>query len=257
MSKGILGNEGPRQGFTISTGEPDKKPSQGQDTSKESYILCPSCEDYLQVLETYIAEHLHKRVLKPKYKSDFSYKVNPGNVHYAICNNLNLLITRLFFISIYWRCSITSASPFTNFEISEAEQLRNLLFKYKTQDKQDLLIADSDDELIKTPLVVMRSMKSGDQTSNFLYATQSDDGTYGLTLNEYITFFGIEETTATKGFGNLTNRGNNTFVMIAAQDQIWSSFLQMMIDLWRDLTIKSAKEKGVDPWLGKKDPNIH
>lgn len=252
MSKGILGNDGPRQGFTISTGEPEKRPEKGQDTSKESYILCPSCENYLQVLETYIAEHLHKRVLNPKYKLDFSYKVNPGNVHYVICNNLNLLITRLFFLSIYWRSSITSISPFTDFEISEAEQLRGLLAKYKTQDIQVLLSAEVNDELNKMPLLVMRSMKNGDQTSNFLYATKSDDGTYGLTLNEYITFLGIEETKATKRFEFLTNIGKNPFVIIAAQEQIWSFFRQMMIDLWRDLTIKTSNEKGVEPWLGKK-----
>ncbi|PTB92934.1 hypothetical protein C9994_13460 [Marivirga lumbricoides] len=255
MSKGILGNEGPRQGFTISTGEPEKKPEKGQDTSKESYILCLGCEDYLQVLETYIAEHLHKRILNPKFNSDFTYDVNPGNVHYAVCNNLNLLITRLFFMSIYWRCSITSVSPFTNFEIDEAELLREILVTHKTQNLQELLDAPEDQYSNNIPLVVLRSMKGEDQTSNFLYATKSNDGTYVLTLNEYITFFAPEETTATKRFDFLTNRGNNPFVIIAAQDQLWSSFKQMIIDLWRDLTLKTAKEKGVEPWLGKNDPN--
>lgn len=255
MSKGILGTDGPRQGFTISTGEPEQKPQIGQDTAKENYILCPSCEDYFQVLETYVAEHLHKRVLNPKYKSDFTYEVNPGNVHYAVCNNLNLLITRLFFMSIYWRCSITSVSPFTDFEIEDVELLREILINHKTQTLQDLLDAPEDETLNNIPLVVLRSMKGEDQTSNFLYATKSNDGTYGLTLNEYITFFAPEDTTATKRFEYLTNKGANPFLIIAAQDQLWSSFKQMIIDLWRDLTIKTAKEKGVEPWLGKTDPN--
>ena len=257
MSKGILGTSGPRQGFTISTSEPEQKPLKGQDTPKESFILCPDCEDYLQVLETYVAEHLHKRVLNPKYKSGFTYKINPGNVHYAICNNLNLLITRLFFISIYWRCSITSVSPFANFKIEEAELLRKILVNHKTQNLQELLDAPEDQDLNNIPLVVLRSMKGEDQTSNFLYATKSNDGTYGLSLNEYITFFSTEETTATKRFDFLTNRGNNPFLIIAAQDQFWSTFKQMFIDLWRDLTIKTAKEKGIEPWLGKNHPKKH
>ncbi len=254
MSKGILGNDSARQGFTISTNKPDKKPYKGQDTAKESYILCPTCEEYLQVLETYVAEHLHKRVLNPKYKADFSYNVNPGNVQYAVCSSLNLLITRLFFISIYWRCSITSVSPFAEFEIKEAEYLRGLLVNHRHQNLQDLLNAPEDQDLNNIPLVVLRSMKGEDQTSNFLYATKSNDGTYVLTLNEYITFLTPEETTATKRFDFLTNRGNNPFLIVAAQDQLWATFKQMIIDLWRDLTIKTAKEKGVEPWLHKNDP---
>lgn len=158
-------------------------------------------------------------------------------------------------MSIYWRCSITSVSPFTDFEIKEAEFLREVLINFKTQNLQDLLDAPEDQRLNSIPLVVLRSIKGKDQTSNFLFATKSHDGTYGLTLNEYITFFAPKETTVTKRFDFLTNKGSNPFLIIVAQDELWSSFKQMLIELWQELTIKTAKEKGVEPWLGKTDSN--
>jgi len=97
MCKGILGNQGPRKAFIINIDIPEKKPTVCQDSPKENYILCPSCEDYFQVLETYISEHLHKRVLNEKYKDDFYYLKNSADISFAECLNTNSLVANLFF----------------------------------------------------------------------------------------------------------------------------------------------------------------
>src|SRR5690606_39200905 len=98
---------------------------------------------------------------------------------------------------------------------------------------------------------VMRATSGKDQTSNFLHAHMSTDGTYGLIFNEYITLLGIEETTTIIGFQYLVNRGEEPLVIIAPNDDIWMGLYNKLIRRVQDLIIKTSNEKGVDPWLSK------
>ncbi|MEQ6120555.1 hypothetical protein [Reichenbachiella sp. MALMAid0571] len=242
ISKGILGAKGSRKGFILDTENPER-PKPDQDTAKEDFILCPSCESYLHVLETYIAENLHKRILHQKYNDDFTYRTNPGGLEYAICNNVNRLVARLFFTSIYWRCSITSTLPFVDFKLAEEELIRKELFRHKTQSISDLLIDNDDLTLNNKPLVIIRSKKGRDQTYNYLIDRIIDDGTYLLGLNEYLTMFGVNETLITQQFGSLANKGEKPLTVIIANGEMWNSFTQNVIKLYKHGVETKSKNK--------------
>lgn len=251
LSKGILGTEGAKQGFHLKTTTPDIKPIKSQDTAKENFILCPDCETYIQLLETYFSEHIHKRILNTKFDSNFEYLSN-DEIKLANCINSNLLIHRLFVISIYWRTSITSAFPFYQFKVSNEEYLRSVLNRHKTKSIKILLERAHDSELNDISLVVMRSNKGIDQTSNFLYAVESADLTFGLVLNEYIIMMGLNESPTTLKFGDFKNKGSRPFKIILFPNEAWESFKKSLIHMVTDKSIKVAREKGIKPWFSKK-----
>lgn len=63
MSKRLFVDNIKHQLYGISPGTPIDKPTIQQDTSKEDFLFCPSCETYLGVIESYFAEYLHKLLL--------------------------------------------------------------------------------------------------------------------------------------------------------------------------------------------------
>ncbi len=252
LTKGILGSEGPRQGFLLNTSQPERKPRKTQDTAKESYLFCPGCEEFFEFLETYIAEHIHKRILVDRFKDDFEYSTNSGGIQYAVSKKSSLLISRLFILSIFWRCSITSTPPFNAFKTKHEDCLRTILERHRTKNLSELINASSDDELNDLPLVLLRLSKENDQTANFLYSVEQEDGALGLILNEYLSFISIEETNSTKGFGELTNIGSENLKIILLPDEIWNEIKETMITKVKNASWKVAAKKGITPYLGDK-----
>jgi hypothetical protein len=242
ITKSILGTDVQKKGYIWDTGGKRKKPTVCQDTSKEDYILCPSCEKYFEILETYVSKYLHTRIQDEKYNDNFSFFTTPGNIDYAKCLKSNSLVVKLFFLSIYWRCSITTKIPFTDFQINEEEQLRISLLRHKTQDIKELLIEIEDKKINDFSLVVIRSTNQNDQTNNFMYAQVSEDNTYGLVFNEYITFFAIEETPITRKMISFANKNGNQFLVILGSGEFWLTFKNMIIEHFRDLKSKSLAE---------------
>ena len=97
----------------------------------------------------------------------------------------------------------------------------------------------------------MRYIKGMNQKDNFLLAVVSNENTYGLVLNEYITFLGIKETTITREFKNFANQIGDPFLMIIANDKNANFLKQLIINDFRNSTIKVVKEKGVISWINK------
>lgn len=242
ITKSILGTDIQKKGFIWDTGGIRKKPIVCQDTTKENYILCPSCEKYFEILETFVSKYLHSRLFNEKYHDNFSLIKTPGNIDYAKCLKSNPLIVKLFFLSIYWRCSITTKMPFTEFQINEEEQLRLGLLRHKTNDIKELLKKREDKKINDFFLVVIRSTNQNDQTNNFMYAQVSEDNTYGLVLNEYITFLAIEETPIIWKLTSFANKNANSFLVILASEEFWLTFKNMIFEHLSDLKSKSLAE---------------
>ena len=89
------------------------------------------------------------------------------------------------------------------------------------------------------------------QTGNCLYAIATNDNTYGLVLNEYITILGINETPTTLQFSNFANKNSNPFLVIISDSKSWKSFMETILNLFKKPTINITKEKGVISWLNK------
>src|SRR5438105_4447282 len=57
LGKDIFGEKG--EGYNISSAKMEAKPTIVQNTPTEDYILCPPCEDYFSLLETYFSANLY------------------------------------------------------------------------------------------------------------------------------------------------------------------------------------------------------
>jgi len=62
LTKSILG-EGPiKRAYGLDTNNGHLPVPYVQDSVKEDFLFCPSCETYFSILETYIAQRLHHRL---------------------------------------------------------------------------------------------------------------------------------------------------------------------------------------------------
>ncbi|WKN31349.1 hypothetical protein PZB74_20580 [Porifericola rhodea] len=248
LGKSILGKTGPRKGYILDSSKPHVKPRVFQDSPKESYILCPDCEKYLECLETYVAENFTKRLLNERFNKNFEYKMNEGGVEYAICKNLNNKLFRLFIISLFWRGSISNEEPFTSFNISEQDKLRVVLQESNSTDIQAIKLKKPHANLHEFQIVVMRSKNSHDPTGNFFYANGENDNLYQLILNEYKFFISLESNSALQKFQFLNNVGNTNFIIGLLPDQTWRKLRKGLIDLATKKSLDNAKKMGVKPW---------
>jgi len=194
-------------------------------------------------LETYVSNYFHKRILHEKYNDNFSYFITSGKIEYATCLKANPLIIKLFFMSIYWRCSITTKEPFAEFKIKEEYLLRLDLLRHKTSDIKEFEKKTADKNINEKSLIVVKSTNMKNQTNNFIYAQASEDNTYGIVFNEYITFLAVEETPRIRKLNYFTNKGTLPFLVILASNDLWLTFKNMIIEHFRELKTKSLTEK--------------
>ena len=75
-----------------------------------------------------------------------------------------------------------------------------------------------------------------------MYAQVSEDNTYGLVLNEYITFLAIEETPIIWKLTSFANKNANSFLVILASEEFWLTFKNMIFEHLSDLKSKSLAE---------------
>ncbi|MCF2442390.1 hypothetical protein L0657_00380 [Dyadobacter sp. CY345] len=139
MGKVLFENNDKRQIFGVTAKNIDK-PFIYQDTAKEDYIFCPSCESYLSVLEGYFAQQIHNLI-----------KSNRGPVYFeSLFDNVGsqflktkLVEPRLVYLlidSILFRCHIASIFPFERFLIDKnlLEKIRLQLLRFKGNNTNEI-----------------------------------------------------------------------------------------------------------------------
>lgn len=235
ITKGIFGSSIKKKAYIFDSSLYRKNPAICQDSAKEDYILCPSCEDYLMVLETYFAEYFHKRISNKLFNADFKYNNSLNGINYANCLKANATVIRLFFYSIFWRCSITSKVPFNDFQIKEENTLRIELLRSKSPNIKTILEKENSNKILNNnSLIVIKSTDKENQTSNIVYARVTKDNLYGLISNEYISFLAFNDNLEISQFKKFTNKTNNAFLTILADNELWTSLRNVIIDDIRD-----------------------
>lgn len=117
-----------------------------QDTPKEDYLTCKSCEKFFELLDTYFAEHINKHIrTMPKDKFDCYNPDNEDDI-LTFCKEANAKIIDLFIYSVIFRCHIALKSPFQSFVLPNeiAQELGSELMKFKCLTKKDLLTLNLD-----------------------------------------------------------------------------------------------------------------
>lgn len=118
----------------------DGSSSEPQDTPKEDFILCTSCEKRIEIVETLFAPHIrsiHSHKTLP-HKFD---RIIQGQREYLICKEIDYKLFRLFFYSIVWRLSISRLDAYRGFKLSESdeEMLREVLDSNLSSTQRSLL----------------------------------------------------------------------------------------------------------------------
>ena len=248
IGKSMLGKQNQKEGFTLSTEKPNDRPDKTQDTPKEDFILCPSCEKYFSVLETHFSDKVYNRLWDAKYSNEFA-EFHNDELKLKACNNLDPITFHLFIYSIYWRCSISSNKYFETFklELDEEEELRAILMKYKHETYIELQ-ASIKNALTKFPFhryVLTTSEGFENETDNFYWAIPFKiDNFYWLILNQFSFQLFFNSNTDIAYLINI----------LLFKPEVWHKVIRMpFMEIYYKELLKIEKETGIKPWILRKE----
>jgi len=254
MTKNLLGQGNQKRAYTIGTHTGDKPPKYEQDSPKEDFILCPDCESYFSVLETYINERVHRRLWDIRKSADFTEEVNAGGVKWKSCLSTETKTFQLFIYSIIWRCSISSTALFNKFKIDNGheEGVRKSLHAYKAITQSDLLsIIKKSEVLFPAKYVLMTCEKNLEPTKNVLMHMTGNKNPYTLILNEYMLILSFIESEKQQGFQELNNSiPTEENVKIGfLKEETWDGHRQSLNQFVFKKTIENLEKDGKKPFL--------
>lgn len=126
-----------------------KKPV--QDTPKEDFILCTSCEKRMANVETYFARILSRIDNYKRLTAEFEIEFI-GTEQCIICKDIHPTLFKLFVYSLVWRASISSLAEFQHFclPVIDEEKIGGFLDKNLRIEHTDLM--NSLDQITDLPL---------------------------------------------------------------------------------------------------------
>ena len=254
IANSVLGASNAKKGVIIDPGTADKAPTYIQDTDKEDYLLCPSCESYFSILERYIANHFHN-ILRDSKESNRFKESKLETFIIKECLNINPIIFRLFIYSLIWRCSISSGI-FSDFHLDseEEELLRATLVKYKSISQKDFIEkVKNDKSIIIIPFVMITAQTFNDKTGNITGTWGELKNPYHLFLNEYLLIFSFDKNDKQACFNGANNIDNSNIKILFFTKEFWSSYQKEYLLLIAEIAKGVLKEKGLAPWVTKKN----
>ncbi len=169
-----------REGYTTTTDFIDKLKSGNkikpeQDTPKEDFILCPSCENNFEKLETHFANKHYKVIDKPSLLNNKTDEVLINKMPVIVNKKMDYIIYKKLIYSMLYRASITSLPQFTNIHLPENN---------KNSIRQIIL---NEIEFIDYPTYSIIPARDTEYTKNCIYAnSELDNKAHLLCVNDYI-----------------------------------------------------------------------
>jgi len=257
MTKSLLGETGVKRGYMIGSDRAHKAPEFSQDSPKEDFILCDSCEKYFSVLETYIATRLHNRLWDIRHAQQFSTYQNQGGITWKVCEQIDTLIFRLFIYAIIWRCDISATDLCKEFALKpdESETLRATLLSCKYEKQQDLLnsIGQFPVTFPTLPFLFFTADSFKDRTSNTLFVNPSIKNPYQLVLNEYMLIFSFDFNEDQKKFDLLNNIDNSKIKIGYFPTELWESLKTQLLQMVAKKALETMQKCGEIPWIIKQE----
>ena len=121
-----------------------------QDSPKEDYILCESCEAYFSVVEGYAADTF-KNWQDKIQKGEYLKEIIVDDLNVVSCQSSNPNAVRLLIYSMFWRAGISSHELFDGYSPRSElmESLRQILLLFKSSNRKEF-----DDAIKKHPLQI-------------------------------------------------------------------------------------------------------
>jgi hypothetical protein len=202
-----------------------------QDTPKEDFILCYSCEKRFELLETYFSRRLTEL---------FSFSLHPKkfqldsiqNQEFIRCNFRPDLFL-LFIYSLIWRSAISRLAIFKDYNLPSPveEHIRNILNINIGYNQKDMLNnAFVPMKELNPAICVIKAKEYNDETLGIILAYQTSPNAYLLFISEFIIFFypNIELAEFAHKYFTL-NENNQVLIPLATTDQ-WKDLKQIIFD---------------------------
>lgn len=209
-----------RKGYRIDNETAGKKQKHSQDSPKENYILCTSCEGYLGTLEREFANDFYKKFKHPKFNKEFPSSIINEDIKYISCLNVDYQNFKLVVYSMLFRASISSLPFFSDtiLEDNQAEKLRQIL------------TGEIDFEDI--PILAITSESDKKYTHNYIYSSSLSKNLNYFWANDLIFYLSFD--TDDSFFHDLKEITNMDFLPIKlwiVKDDTWNEWRQKLMML--------------------------
>jgi len=176
-----------RRGYEIGADQVQgRKAKVIQDSPKENYILCSSCESFLSIIEG-LAADTFKNWRFHLTNGDFSEKkILPPHLSLINCGINNALPSRILIYSMFWRASISSHPLFDGYNLNKQlqESLRTSILSIKGENRAEVIEKINTIKVILHPYTALTSFNFIDSTANSLAAI-SDNIPASLNVDEF------------------------------------------------------------------------
>ncbi len=163
----------------------DEEIEKNDNPNVKDFIFCSSCEKKLGAIESYFAAEVHDKIIEdvfPLEESKKSYSLIKINYPQAP-------ISRLFFLSIVWRVSISKTSALRLSDEAE-KKLKTVVYDCLDEDINEVLekCKIHFDRLFKFPLIVLFAKREEDSTKGIVYA-DTHRLPHFLIVNQFTLFY--------------------------------------------------------------------
>ena len=214
--------DGKRKGFQIDskTIQPGTKQKPMQDTPKEDFIVCMSCEKKISEWERKFANEFFNKLKNPKNAGESIELISPNGCKFRRVEEVDYKNLKLTLYSMLWRAYISSLPYFADLELSHetANMLRQVLH--------------DEIEFVDIPAIIIKASSDCDPTKNFIYASTCSEKEYILWANEYIIFFDFGSTNSPlKLFSDIAITEENGVKIGILPFDIWDDIRNQIIDI--------------------------
>lgn len=224
LSKKLFGPKTSKLAFNLSSNESiNKPPRKVQDSPKENYILCPSCEIYFSVLESVCSETFRNWKIKT---TNGQFKLNTFSDDFSLvsCISAEKIPVRLLIYSIFWRASISRDPLFNSITLSDEIEIsiRSTLLSFKSVTKSNLQKLVSDNSFLEIfPFAIITADSFKSETSNILFVPYFNNS-YRLIVDQFtfVLFLGADEI-KNDFFERFSNRKIDECKFIIFSHKLW------------------------------------
>lgn len=219
----------PRHTLMIGKGGENRKL---QDTPKENYILCSTCEKKIEVIETYFAKiitDIHNYINLPE---KFTF-INKGqHPKYLECKDLNPTLFKLFIYSLIWRVSISSCTEFIKFKLLKdiEEELRHFLNSSLTESHQTLM--ESANRITNIPnyhLCFLKPMTKSEDTRGIFTAYNIDESRHILAIVDFVVIMFVDDKLIDPILKVVSNKQNKKVLIGLGENNAWVNLNEQIL----------------------------
>ena len=226
--KGLFEATEPRHALSVNRHGESKKV---QDTPKEDYILCKTCEKRIEILETYFAKVIEEIHNYKNLPQKFTISIL-GKQQYIECNEIHPTLFKLFLYSLVWRASISNLFEYLPFNLNklDEEKIRDFLNTNLTVSHTSLF--KNLDKINNIPLyhscIIKPKEKSAFSRGIFSIASMSDTA-HALLLIDFAVFFYTDETSIGNVLEKFSNKQNEKVIVTLGETEPWLGLNQLYL----------------------------